>query len=95
MARRPESAGDLAELGCEVVAGDVLKPEMLAKALEGVDVAYYLVHSMGRGGDGDFEELDRRGALNFARACAEAGVARIVYLGGLGEGKSKHLRSAP
>ena len=56
-------------------------------------VAYYLVHSMGRGGDGDFEKLDLEGALNFAKAAADAGVSQIVYLGGLGEGKSKHLRS--
>jgi uncharacterized protein YbjT (DUF2867 family) len=93
MARRPDSASDLQQIGCEVVPGDVLQPESLAGALEGIDVAYYLVHSMGRGGEGDFEELDRRGALNFARAASGAGVERIVYLGGLGEGRSKHLRS--
>jgi len=93
MARRPASAADLEAIGCEVVTGDVLKPETLGPALEGVDVAYYLVHSMGRGGQGDFEELDREGALNFARAAAAAGVSQIVYLGGLGEGGSKHLRS--
>jgi len=93
MARRPKSAGYLDELGCEVVAGDVLEPETLVKALDGIDVAYYLVHSMGRGGDGDFEELDLRGATNFAQACTDTGVSRIIYLGGLGEGKSKHLRS--
>ncbi|HEV2789881.1 MAG TPA: hypothetical protein VGV69_01110, partial [Solirubrobacterales bacterium] len=55
-------------------------------------VAYYLVHSMGRGADGDFAERDREGAENFAAAAATAGVERIVYLGGLGEG-SKHLDS--
>jgi uncharacterized protein YbjT (DUF2867 family) len=55
-------------------------------------VAYYLVHSMGRGGDGDFVERDLRGARNFAAAAAEQEVKRIVYLGGLGEG-SKHLDS--
>ncbi len=93
MARRPERAGDLSAAGCEVVKGDVLDPETLGPALEGVDVAYYLVHSMGRGGDGDFEQLDRQGAENFARAAADAGVRQIVYLGGLGEGRSKHLRS--
>lgn len=93
MARRPASAADLEEIGCEVVRGDVLEPATLGPALDGVDVAYYLVHSMGRGGEGDFEELDRRGALNFARAAAEAGVRQIVYLGGLGTGGSKHLRS--
>jgi len=75
------------------VKGDVLEPDTLGPALEEVGVAYYLVHSMGRGGDGDFEELDRRGAENFARAAAGAGVRQIVYLGGLGEGRSKHLRS--
>jgi uncharacterized protein YbjT (DUF2867 family) len=93
MARRPDSAVALAEAGCEVVRGDVLDPSTLAPALEGIDVAYYLVHSMGRGGDGDFEKLDLEGALNFAKAAADAGVSQIVYLGGLGEGKSKHLRS--
>lgn len=95
MARRPGSAGakDLEEAGCEVVEGDVLKPATLGPALDGIGVAYYLVHSMGRGGDGDFEEMDRRGAENFARAASEAGVSQIVYLGGLGEGRSKHLRS--
>ena len=93
MARRPASADDLKAAGCEVVRGDVLDPETLGPALEGIDVAYYLVHSMGRGGEGDFEQLDREGALNFARAAAEAGLRQIVYLGGLGEGGSKHLRS--
>lgn len=93
MARRPDSATELARIGCEVVRGDVLDPSTLGTALEGIDVAYYLVHSMGRGGEGDFQELDLEGALNFARAAAEAGISQIVYLGGLGEGKSKHLRS--
>ena len=54
-----------------------------AEALEGVDVAYYLVHSMGRGG-GDFAERDRRRRGNFGRGRARAGVRRVVYLGGLG-----------
>jgi uncharacterized protein YbjT (DUF2867 family) len=93
LVRRPEAAADLGQAGCEVVAGDVLKPETLGPALEGVDTAYYLVHSMGRGSKGDFEARDRDGARNFARAAAEAGVTQIVYLGGLGEGESKHLQS--
>lgn len=92
LARHPEHAGDLREAGCEVRQADVLEPETLAPALAGVEVAYYLVHSMGRGSDGDFAERDHRGAENFAAAAAAAGVARIVYLGGLGEG-SKHLDS--
>ncbi len=92
LARHPERADDLREAGCEVVQADVLEPETLGPALEGVDVAYYLVHSMGRGSDGDFAARDHEGAENFADAAATAGVKRIVYLGGLGEG-SKHLDS--
>jgi len=92
LARRPERADELRTVGCEVRRADALEPESLGPALEGVDVAYYLVHSMGRGGDGDFAERDHRAAENFATAAAEAGVKRIVYLGGLGEG-SKHLDS--
>ena len=92
LARHPERADDLREAGCEVVKADVLEPETLGPALEGADVAYYLVHSMGRGSDGDFAERDHQAAENFAAAAAAAGVRRIVYLGGLGEG-SKHLDS--
>jgi uncharacterized protein YbjT (DUF2867 family) len=92
LARHPERAGELKEAGCELRRADVLEPETLGPALEGVEIAYYLVHSMGRGSDGDFAERDHRGAENFAAAAAAAGVKRIVYLGGLGEG-SKHLDS--
>jgi uncharacterized protein YbjT (DUF2867 family) len=92
LARHPERASDLVEIGCDVRKADVLEPETLDPALEGVDVAYYLVHSMGRGSDGDFAERDKEGAANFAAAATAAGVRRIVYLGGLGEG-SKHLAS--
>jgi uncharacterized protein YbjT (DUF2867 family) len=93
MARNPDRANDLAEAGCEVVPGDVLRRETLAGPMDGVACAYYLVHSMGRGGEGDFAERDREGAENFAAAAAEAGVERIVYLGGLSDGGSKHLES--
>jgi uncharacterized protein YbjT (DUF2867 family) len=92
LARNPEKAEDLREAGCEVCRADVLEPESLGPALEGAEVAYYLVHSMGRGADSDFAERDHQGAENFAAAAAAAGVKRIVYLGGLGEG-SKHLDS--
>lgn len=67
--------------GVGLVAADALRPETLRPALAGVDVAYYLVHSMA-GGRG-FAERDRRAAAAFAEAAAEAGVRRIVYLGGL------------
>jgi uncharacterized protein YbjT (DUF2867 family) len=92
LARRPEQADDLRAAGCEVRQADALEPQSLGPALEGAEVAYYLVHSMGRGSDGDFAARDHRAAENFATAAAAAGVKRIVYLGGLGEG-SKHLDS--
>ncbi len=93
IARSPERAAPLAELGVEVVRGDVLEPNTLEPALDGIETAYYLVHSMGRGSDGDFAERDREAAANFAAAAKAAGVSQIIYMGGLGEGKSKHLRS--
>lgn len=93
MVRRPEAAADLERAGCEVVRGDVLDPSTLEQALESVSTAYYLVHSMGRGNTGDFEAADREGAANFANAAAAAGLSQIVYLGGLGVGGSRHLRS--
>jgi uncharacterized protein YbjT (DUF2867 family) len=65
----------------DLVAGDALQPATLAAALAGVDIAYYLVHSMAAGRD--FGRLDLEAAGNFARAAAAAGVKRIVYLGGL------------
>lgn len=92
LARKPERATDLAAAGCEVRRADVLEPESLRPALAGAEVAYYLVHSMGRGSDGDFARRDHQGAENFAAAAAAEGVRRIVYLGGLGEG-SEHLAS--
>jgi len=78
----------------EVVTGDCLRPETLPAAMEGVDTAFYLVHSMT--GGHDFEERDVMAARNFAMAAKAAGVRRIIYLGGLGDpatGLSDHLRS--
>jgi uncharacterized protein YbjT (DUF2867 family) len=82
----------------EVVQGDVIEGDGLRRALDGCETAYYLVHSMahGAGPNGAFADLDRRAADNFARAAQEAGVDRVVYLGGLipqGESISPHLRS--
>ncbi len=94
LARRPEHLDGRTGPGTEVVAGDVLDPDSLAAALAGVEVAYYLVHSMGSAGA--FEDEDRRAAENFGRAARAAGVRRIVYLGGLGRSDpelSPHLRS--
>jgi uncharacterized protein YbjT (DUF2867 family) len=77
-----------------VVEGDLSDASTLPPAFEGVDVAYYLVHSLGTG---DFEQRDRAAATNFAAAAARAGVGRIIYLGGpeppAGEHPSPHLRS--
>lgn len=78
----------------DVVQGDALKPETLDAALDGIDVAYYLIHSM-RGGD-DFAERDLQAARSFSMAAQRQGVARIIYLGGLGDDQSDlshHLRS--
>ncbi|MEO8612740.1 MAG: SDR family oxidoreductase [Chloroflexota bacterium] len=78
----------------EVVQGDVLKTDTLDAALKGIDVAYYLIHSM-RGGQ-NFHERDILAAHNFGAAAERQGVKRIVYLGGLGDTTtelSQHLRS--
>jgi uncharacterized protein YbjT (DUF2867 family) len=78
----------------EIVAGDATDASSLGAALSGVTAAYYLVHSMGA--REDFEARDRRAAGSFARAAAERGVRRIIYLGGLGDPylePSAHLRS--
>ena len=79
----------------KVVRGDVLTGAGLADALEGVEVAYYLVHSMGSENGSDFATSDRRGAETFAAAANKAGLQRLIDLGGLptqGSG-SNHLRS--
>ncbi len=77
----------------QVVEADALKPETLEAAFQGVEMAYYLIHSMGSGGD--FEAQDRKAAKNFGEAARRADVRRIIYLGGLGHGPdlSPHLRS--
>jgi uncharacterized protein YbjT (DUF2867 family) len=93
LTRRPEALTERAAKGTEIVAGDLLDPGSLDRAMRGVHTAYYLVHSMGA--SGEFEVLDRTAATNFAAASRRAGVRRIVYLGGLGDGGdlSSHLAS--
>jgi uncharacterized protein YbjT (DUF2867 family) len=89
-----ERAQALAAAGHELHEGDVLDPDSLRGAGSGADIAYYLIHSMGRGGDGDFEERERRAARAFARMASDEGVGRVAYLGGLGDQPgSRHLRS--
>lgn len=78
----------------EIVRADASSAEDMRQALQGVDVAYYLIHALGTGRR--FESTDRRTALTFGRAAREAGVKRIVYLGGLHpdvEELSPHLES--
>src|SRR5512141_1062580 len=91
--RRPATDASHAA-GVEWRTCDLLSPDTLPGALEGIGVAYYLVHSMG-GGNVDFRELERRAAEAFVAASAKAGVERIVYLGGPApRGRpSEHLKS--
>ena len=94
LVRNRGRARRLADAGHELHEGDVLKPDTLAGAGRDVDVAYYLVHSMGRGANGDFAERERKAARAFAAMARDEGVERVVYLGGLGdEPSSQHLRS--
>jgi uncharacterized protein YbjT (DUF2867 family) len=79
----------------EVIAGDANDPERTATAMDGCDIAYYLIHSMMAVGP-EYREHDRRMAERFAQAAEQGGIERIIYLGGLGEtgeGLSEHLTS--
>jgi uncharacterized protein YbjT (DUF2867 family) len=81
--------------GAHTVEADALHPGSLPSALQGIEVAYYLIHSMG-GGSAGFEERDRRAAHNFAAAAKQTGVKRIIYMGGLTSETSTvslHLKS--
>jgi uncharacterized protein YbjT (DUF2867 family) len=98
LARTPAKLRDFPWAGrVETVRGDVTDPESTERAMEGVDVAYYLVHALGTGKD--FERTDREAARNFGARAEAAGVGRIVYLGGLTPAGvperelSPHLRS--
>lgn len=93
VSRRPELLASRVGPTTEVVGGDVLRPETIPAALEGVETAFYLVHSMSS--SRAFDAADREAAQAFGAAALAAGVRRIVYLGGLGDGAglSKHLES--
>jgi uncharacterized protein YbjT (DUF2867 family) len=98
LAREPRKLDDRpwrADPRVSVEAGDLSDPDRLARQMRGCSAAYYLVHSMEATGK-EYAERDRLLARTFARAAADAGVGRIVYLGGLGEmgpDLSEHLRS--
>lgn len=77
----------------EIVEGDTFDKESLKRALNGVDTAYYLIHSLSKE---NYKDLDKLSAQNFIDAAAECGVKRVIYLGGLGvknSDTSKHLLS--
>ncbi|MCR4289464.1 MAG: NAD(P)H-binding protein [Candidatus Scalindua sp.] len=83
----------------EIVKGDIVKGEGLEEAVSGIHTAYYLVHSMGGKSmfkNTEFARMDKNAAKNFIKSADEAGIKRVIYLGGLGEagkGLSEHLRS--
>ena len=93
--RHPERLRDRSWVDrVEIVTGDAQDVAAVNEALTDIDVAYYLVHSMGA--HGDYRQADIDAATAFGRAAKAAGVRRIIYLGGLGDPenvKSKHLVS--
>jgi uncharacterized protein YbjT (DUF2867 family) len=95
LARSPEKMRSRVQGSTQIIRGDVLDAPSLDEALRGVHTAYYLVHLMS--GSKDFEKEDRQAATSFAQAAKNAGVRRIIYLGGLGADAdpklSPHLRS--
>jgi uncharacterized protein YbjT (DUF2867 family) len=93
LARRPEYLKDKIGPSTELVQGDLLNAASLEKAMAGTEVAYYLVHSMGT--KGVFEQEELNSAVNFSKAAKNAGIKKIIYLGGLSHGNelSAHLKS--
>lgn len=90
--RSADAALDLEAAGCELAPGDLTESATLAAALDGIDVAYYLVHMIGR--DADYPDAEVAAARAFSVAASDAGVSRVVYLGGLGsDAGSRHLAS--
>lgn len=96
LSRAPERARLGLGVDVPISRGDAVSGEGLDEALAGIDVAYYLIHSMEPSRDGAFAARDLRAAENFADAATRAGVTRVVYLGGLAPAhapQSLHLRS--
>src|SRR5918994_2387139 len=82
-ARSPERVAAAGVQLDDLVIGDALTGAGLDRAMDGIEVAYYLIHSMEGAAGGAFPEQERRGAGRFAAAARDAGVRRIVYLGGV------------
>ncbi len=93
LVRRPEYLKNKIAPATELLQGDLLDLNSLEKSMDGIDIAYYLVHSMGS--KGVFEEEEALSASNFTFAARKAGIKKIIYLGGISHGKelSAHLRS--
>jgi uncharacterized protein YbjT (DUF2867 family) len=94
LARRPEFLRHRVAATTTVVGADLLDRPTLGPALQGIETAYYLAHSLGHGHD--FEQAERTAAINFGAAARAAGVRRIIYLGGLAnpaDDLSPHLRT--
>ncbi len=93
LVRSPEKVPLELQDRTEIVKGSTFDPQPLQDSLEGIDTAYYLIHSMGAGKD--YRQMDNQSAVNFRDACITAGVKRMIYLGGLGtkETASQHLLS--
>ncbi|PLX26509.1 MAG: DUF2867 domain-containing protein [Ignavibacteria bacterium] len=95
LVRSPEKIPEREAAAGEIIRGDVLQRETILPAMQGIDTVLYLVHSMSGGGS-DFEKHDRIAAQNVAECARDAGVRRIIYLGGLGSRErmqTPHLRS--
>jgi uncharacterized protein YbjT (DUF2867 family) len=96
LARHPAHLAGRDWPGCEIMAGDALHPGDLERAMQGIDAAYYLIHAVASR-TGDFPHLEANAAHRFARAARQAGVRRVVFLGGMGGGDgarlSRHLTS--
>jgi len=99
MSRNPEPIQNRFGDNVTMIKGDITNYDDVLKALSGIDVAYYLVHSMEGSTKGwaKFAEKDRLAARNFAQAATESGLKRIIYLGGLSnveeDSLSEHMRS--
>lgn len=93
LARRPENVHPLDQSNVEIIEGDLIKLESLESALKGIEIAYFMVHALGS--KNAFDKVERKSAENFALAARNAGVRRIIYLGGLGSGEdlSPHLKT--
>lgn len=92
LTRRPQYLRPRMGEWTQVLEGDLLHPASLLRSMEGADTAYYLMHSMGSAGA--FEEEERRAATGFAEVAREAGLRRIIYLGGLLEGQGLRAGAA-